>query len=107
MTTNNHIWHQDMTKQLTTLSKLKLGERGIIERIDETLLPQGIELKPGELERRLLEIGFIEGIEVQVLHFGLIYRDPIALALGSNAMTIAIRRNEAAIVLVNPISTKN
>ncbi len=93
-----------MIEKLTALSALNKGERGIIVRIDETRLPHNVELKRGELEQRLLEIGFVEGVEVTVLHFGLIHRDPIAIALGSSAMTVAIRRNEAAIVLVKPIT---
>ena len=58
-------------------------------------------LPPEELERRLLELGFVEGAEVELLHQGLFGRDPIAIRVYS--ATIALRRREAAAVLVEPI----
>jgi ferrous iron transport protein A len=51
-----------------------------------------------ELERRLLEIGFLEGAAVEVLHEGPLCRDPIAVRL--NGTTVALRRREAMAVLV-------
>src|SRR6476660_9416857 len=46
-----------------------------------------------ELERRLLELGFVEGAEVEVLHEGPLGGDPIAVRVNDN--TIALRRREA------------
>ena len=89
-----------MTQNLISLAKLGKSQRCIVRTIDEKLLPHNVELEAGELERRILEIGIIEGVELTVLHFGLINRDPIAVQLGFNGTTIAIRRNEAAIILV-------
>jgi ferrous iron transport protein A len=51
-----------------------------------------------ELERRLLEIGFVEGARVEILHEGFIGRDPIAVRLDD--MRVALRRREAQGVLV-------
>jgi ferrous iron transport protein A len=51
-----------------------------------------------ELERRLLELGFVEGAEVEVLHEGPMGRDPIAVRVNDN--TIALRRREAMAILV-------
>ena len=51
-----------------------------------------------ELERRLLELGFVEGAEVEVLHEGPFGRDPIAVRVNDN--TIALRRREAMAILV-------
>jgi ferrous iron transport protein A len=51
-----------------------------------------------ELERRLLEIGFLEGAAVEVLHGGPLGRDPIAIRL--NGITVALRRREAMAVFV-------
>lgn len=51
-----------------------------------------------ELERRLLEIGFVEGAIVEVLHEGLIGGDPIALRVDD--MNVALRRREANAILV-------
>jgi len=55
-------------------------------------------LAQGELERRLLEIGFVEGAEVEILHEGIIGRDPIGVRLDD--MCVALRRREADAVLV-------
>lgn len=51
-----------------------------------------------ELERRLLEIGFVEGARFEVLEEGLFGRDPLALRLDD--MRVALRRREAAAVIV-------
>lgn len=91
-----------MQTNLISLSKLNKGQKGIVRRIDEQLLPHNVELEAGELERRILEIGIIEDVELTVLHFGLINRDPIAVQVGDGT-TIAIRRNESEIILVEPI----
>ena len=52
----------------------------------------------GELERRLLEIGFVEGARVEILHTGPIGGDPLAIKLDD--MRVALRRHEANTVLV-------
>jgi ferrous iron transport protein A len=62
--------------------------------------PEAGPLPPGELERRLIELGFVEGAEVEILHQGLFGGDPIAIRLQS--ATIALRRREAAAILVEP-----
>jgi ferrous iron transport protein A len=51
-----------------------------------------------ELERRLLEIGLVEGAHVEILHQGFIGRDPIAVRVDD--MRVALRRREANAVLV-------
>jgi ferrous iron transport protein A len=57
-------------------------------------------LSAAELERRLIELGFVEGARVDVLHQGLFGRDPIAVRV--NETTVALRRREAAAILVEP-----
>ena|SRR5215472_10178266 len=57
-------------------------------------------LSAAELERRLIELGFVEGARVAVLHQGLIGGDPIAVRV--NEATVALRRREAAWILVEP-----
>lgn len=52
-----------------------------------------------ELERRLLELGFVEGARVELLHEGLFGRDPIALKVDD--MRVALRRHEAASLTVS------
>ena len=51
-----------------------------------------------ELERRLLEMGFVEGARVEILHVGFIGRDPICVRLDD--MRVALRRREARGVMV-------
>lgn len=55
-------------------------------------------LPAGELERRLIELGFTEGSHVEILHEGAFGRDPIAVRV--NNTTVALRRREALAILV-------
>ncbi|MFZ5671179.1 MAG: FeoA family protein [Pseudomonadota bacterium] len=74
------------------LSDGAVGARGVIVRVN----PRGGALAADELERRLLELGFVEGARVEILHEGLFGRDPIAVRLDD--MRVALRRREAAAV---------
>ncbi len=56
----------------------------------------------GDVERGLLEMGFVEGACVEVLHHGFLGRDPLAVRI-NQAMTVALRRGEANAVLVGPL----
>jgi ferrous iron transport protein A len=52
-----------------------------------------------ELETRLVELGFLEGARIEILHEGAFGRDPIAIRV--NEATIALRRREAMAILVS------
>src|SRR5262245_17890303 len=80
------------------LSKAEVGDRGTIidVRADADLAGHGVSVE--ELQRRLLEFGFVEGARVEVLHEGAIRHDPIAVRLDD--MRVALRRRDAAEVLV-------
>jgi ferrous iron transport protein A len=69
----------------------------VVRGIDVANQEGGIEA--AELERRLLEMGFVEGAQIQVLHEGLFGRDPMAVRLDD--MRVALRRREAAAILVD------
>jgi ferrous iron transport protein A len=95
-----------MTDVSAPSSKLLLGNarRGFVGTI------QGIEIVEGrsslssiELESQLIEMGFVEGAHVEILHEGAIGRDPIAVRV--NGITIALRRREAQAVVVQPVTT--
>jgi len=58
-----------------------------------------------ELERRLLEIGFVEGASVEIIHEGFIRRDPIAVRLDD--MRVALRRRDAAAIMVRVAAPDN
>ena len=76
------------------LSVASVGDRGMIARVSafDGALPAA------ELERRLLELGFVEGAAIEVLQEGLFGRDPIAVKLDD--MRVAIRRREAAAIQI-------
>lgn len=79
------------------LSSFGKGDRGVVRGIDVAAHQGGIEA--AELERRLLEMGFVEGAQVQVLHEGLIGRDPMAVRLDD--MRVALRRREAQAIVMD------
>lgn len=72
------------------------GFSGVIQRI----VPRDAQsaLSDQELESRLIELGFNEGVRVEILHEGLLGRDPIAVRV--NDITIALRRREAMAIIV-------
>ncbi len=78
------------------LSDLKKGEEATILGFDPKSC-KDIDFAR-DLEDRLLEIGFEEGLNVKILHEGPISRDPIAVRIGQ--MTVALRRMEAAAVRI-------
>lgn len=78
---------------------LGLARRGYCGRIKTIEVRAGAHgLTAIELERRLLELGFVEDATIEVLHEGPLGNDPIAVRL--NNTTIAIRRREAMAVYV-------
>ncbi len=81
------------------LSGLAKGEQGVVQGLDVT--GHGGAIEEAELERRLLEMGFVEGAHVQVLHEGLFGRDPIAVKLDD--MRVALRRREADAILMDAV----
>jgi ferrous iron transport protein A len=84
--------------RLTRLSQARPGQHGVIVevRADHEGDHHGVDVH--ELERRLLEFGFVEGAIVEVLHEGAIGHDPIAVRLDD--MRVALRRRDAQDVWV-------
>ena len=80
----------------TLLGEAARGFRGLIGAIVVDADHNGIPA--AEIERRLLELGFVEGATVEILHEGPVGRDPIAVRV--NNTTIALRRREAMAILV-------
>src|ERR1700752_4147645 len=82
-------------------SPLGLAPRGFCGHIQAIEVGAGARgLGAAEVERRLLELGFVEGAAVEVLHEGPLGRDPIAVRVNDN--TIALRRREAMAIIVTP-----
>jgi ferrous iron transport protein A len=78
------------------LGLAKRGYSGVIHHLDADEV--GSALPALELESRLIELGFVEGAKVEVLHEGVIGRDPIAIRIEN--VTVAVRRREAMAVVV-------
>jgi ferrous iron transport protein A len=83
-------------RPLIPLGKAERGYSGVIDHLAPEVA--GSALSATELERRLLELGFVEGAKVEVLHEGILGRDPIAVRVEN--VTIAVRRREAMAVIV-------
>ena len=80
------------------LSSARPGDAGVIVdvRAESHVGDHGVDVE--ELQRRLLEFGFVEGAEIEVLHEGAIRHDPIAVRIDD--MRVALRRRDAEDVWV-------
>jgi ferrous iron transport protein A len=78
------------------LGLAKRGYCGVIQHL--AAADAGSALSAIELESRLIELGFVEGARVEVLHEGIVGRDPIAVRVEN--VTIAVRRREAMAIIV-------
>jgi ferrous iron transport protein A len=87
---------QNQAKPRLPLGLAKRGYSGVIQQLAAG--EAGSALGDTELESRLIELGFVEGARVQVLHEGIIGGDPIAVRVEN--VTIAVRRREAMAIIV-------
>ena len=78
------------------LGLAKRGYSGVIHHLDAGDVNSALPAL--ELESRLIELGFVEGARVEILHEGIIGRDPIAVRVEN--VTIAVRRREAMAIVV-------
>jgi ferrous iron transport protein A len=85
--------------EATQTTPLGLAGRGFRGRVSAIVVNgDHLGVSAMEIERRLLELGIVEGVSVQILHEGPIGRDPIAVRV--NGTTIALRRREAMAIMV-------
>jgi ferrous iron transport protein A len=87
--------HNDRRPQLP-LGLARRGYTGVIQQLSAT--DAGSTLPDVGLESRLIELGFVEGARVEVLHEGIVGNDPIAVRVEN--VTIAVRRREAMAIIV-------
>ena len=90
---------------MTSNPTIALGDAavGFRGRIHELVVQGSRTGLPGpELERRLIELGFVEGADVELLHQGLFGGDPIAVRVAHT--TVALRRLEAMSILVTAVT---
>ncbi len=90
-------------KIVKALSKFKKLECGVINKIDESILGGGTDCVSGEIEARLLEMGFIEGATVQVLQKGMWGGEPIAVRINNNNTLISLRKKEASVIMTQEV----
>lgn len=89
----------------TSIRTVQLGEaargfRGRVARVGAGNTAATQRPADNELERRLIEMGFVEGAQIQLLHEGFLGRDPIAVRVDDT--TVAVRRRDANLILVDP-----
>jgi len=87
-----------MDRAVARLSAARPGDAGVIVEVRAETHPGDHGVGVEELQRRLLEFGFVEGAEIEVLHEGAIRRDPIAVRIDD--MRVALRRRDAEDVWV-------
>ena len=75
------------------IDALAVGEVALIAAIDRA------GLDPGRAQR-LCELGFDEGVDVEILHRAPFGGDPLAVRVGN--MVVALRRDMARLIEVEP-----
>ena len=89
----------DDREHSSVLANARVGFVGCIRQVRPPVTHAG-GLSEAELERRLIELGFVEGAQVEVLHQGPFGGDPIAVRVDD--ATVAIRRRDATGIVVGP-----
>lgn len=87
---------QNDARRPMPLGLARRGYTGVIHHLAAG--DAGSSLSAIELESRLIELGFVEGAKIEVLHEGIVGRDPIAVRVEN--VTIAVRRREAMAIIV-------
>jgi ferrous iron transport protein A len=87
---------QNDSRQQLPLGTARIGFSGVIQYL--VVGDAASALAADELESRLIELGFVEGARVKILHEGIVGRDPIAVRVEN--VTIALRRREAMAIIV-------
>lgn len=88
----------DAALGVVALGVCRRGWRGVVRSLRPA---QQTSISWQELERRLLEMGFVEGASLELLHEGPFGRDPIAVRVDDT--TVALRRRDADAILVAPL----
>ncbi len=83
------------------LSALRRAERGLIVALDDSGESFGDD-QHATIARRLLELGFIPGAEVELIATMWPGDDPLAVRVGG--ATFALRRHEAHVVRIRRLS---
>ncbi len=85
---------------LTTLDALKAGQSAtVIHLVPDAHGGASAPDRSGDIQRRLMELGFVPGERIRMLKGGL-PGGPLAIKVGQS--TFALRRFEAALISVQP-----
>ncbi len=87
-----------------TLNDLPLRNLATITGFNRRSAAPNDALTPEELERRLMEIGFVEGAVVRIEHTGGLAGDPLAIRIDGRRL-VALRRQEARFITVRTRAT--
>lgn len=82
-----------------SLATLRKGARGVVVRVTEDPVALG-EAEGATVALRLIELGFVSGEALEVIAEARPGGDPMAVRIGGTSF--ALRRREAAAVLVRP-----
>ena len=82
-----------IASNLKALGSLMPGAAGRLEAFDKSAHQQS-----DDMIDRLREMGFAEGLQIELLHHSVFGKDPIVVRVG--AMTVALRRREANLIKV-------
>ncbi|HEX9174483.1 MAG TPA: FeoA family protein [Telluria sp.] len=84
-----------LASTITTLDALKAGQSATVIHLAPTLDQGG-----ADVQRRLMELGFVPGERIRMLKRGVPGGEPLAVKVGQS--TFALRRFEAALVSIQP-----
>lgn len=91
-----HTPSSEKSAQTTTLDKLPARTKATIHGIKS-----GEQQDEGALKRRLMELGFVPGEQVQVLRRVFAGKGPLAVRVGTS--TFAMRKLESSLIEVIPV----
>ncbi len=83
------------------LSTLRKNQSATISKIDVANIPHNLKINFNDIEAKLLEMGFIEGAKIKVLHKGAFGGDPIAVRIDNANRLVSLRKHEANAILIN------
>jgi ferrous iron transport protein A len=96
---------------MINLSDLKKNDIAVINKIDGLLLSVtpnlGENTIEDDIEERLLEMGFIEGATIRVMHLGVFDGNPIAVRINNSNALISLRKTDAAAILVESLNVQS
>ncbi|GMU69458.1 MAG: ferrous iron transport protein A [Steroidobacteraceae bacterium] len=91
----------DASARPVPLSTLRRGARAVVHAVleDTPTIDDALRSTVGQ---RLIELGFVHGVEIEIIEAMWPHDDPLAVRVRGS--TFALRRTEAAAVMVTPLA---